>query len=294
MTFENKEKEYYRLWYEDKLKEKALLLVEEAYEEYPEHHEQILMDLIVFHGHLGNVLSCKEYLNMSLDKGYWYPAPYLNGILFSEGYEEQTKRWEELSSHLRHKPVIKVFKPKNYKPTTAMPIIVSLHGWGEDLELFSRFWKSNLIDEDYIHLMIESSQQIGYKHFSWNDRKIAFKDVEKAIKDMKGRYAIGDIIFTGFSQGATLAIDLAVNSQLKNIKGFIALCPDFPESIRDNDISMNGVIITGDKDHAYNQQLNLKDHLKCDLEVVKDFGHWFPEDLSDRLSRAINKIRNNS
>ncbi|MCH4886769.1 hypothetical protein EZV73_04275 [Acidaminobacter sp. JC074] len=294
MSFESIEKEYYRKWFEEGLKDQALLMVEKAYKDYPEHHEQLLLDLIMLYGQLKQVDKCKSYFNHALDKGYWYPSPYLNDILFTHDYQEETVRWEELSKNLRKKPFIKVVKPINYKPTRAMPLVVSLHGWGEDLELFSKFWKSDLIDEDYVHLMVESSQQIGYKHFSWNDRERAFKDVEKAIKDLKGRYAIGDIIFTGFSQGATLAIDMAANSKLKNIKGFIALCPDLPESIKDQELELKGTIITGDLDHAYESQVKLKDYLGCDFEVVKDFGHWFPEDLSERLSRALRKIRNNS
>ena len=297
MTFDQLEHAYYNAWYKDKFHEKAIKLAEQAYLEYPDHNEQILMDLIVFHGSMENKDQCIKYFNESLDKGYWYPAPYLSTVLHKSGYESQSQRWLELSKNIRNKPLVKVIKPVNYKSTTAMPLLVSLHGWGEDLELFSRFWKSDSISKDYIHLMIESSQQIGYKHFSWDDRQRAFKDIEQAINDLKGRYAIGNIIFAGFSQGSTTAIDLAFNSSLANIKGFIALCPNFPEKIKGINKTIRGVVITGDQDHAYKQQQEMISYfndisLDCDFQVIKDFGHWFPVDLSTRLADALEYIKN--
>jgi len=297
MSFNQLEHAYYNAWYKEKHHEKAIELAEQAYLECPDHHEQILMDLIIFHGDKENIDRCIKYFDESLDNGYWYPAPYLNTVLHKTGYESQTHRWLELSKNKRNKPVIKVIMPANYKSTTAMPLLVSLHGWGEDLELFSKFWRSELISDNYIHLMIESSQQIGYRHFSWDDRQKAFKDIEKAINDLKGRYAIGDIIFSGFSQGSTIAIDLAFNSSLANIKGFIALCPNFPESIKNIYKTIKGVVITGNQDHAYEQQQDMIAYfndisMDCDFQVIKNFGHWFPDDLSIRLTKALEYIRN--
>ncbi len=144
---------------------------------------------------------------------------------------------------------------------------------------------------------------MGSKNFGWDDTDLALKEIssiyEKVIKDYN--IDTDNVIVGGFSQGGTLAIEIALNKQHIPTKGFISLCPVKPQSFSLEAVkaakakAIKGCIITGDQDGSLNDQKQMvedfnKAEFSYKFDINEGLGHWFPEDLSAKLDRYIDFI----
>lgn len=299
-NFEEIEKAYYGFWYTEHPKHnKAIELAEDAYKKFPEHQEQIIMDLIVFYGSLGEVTRCKKMMHLAYDKGLWYPAEYFSKFWQDDVYQEERKIYNRLKEAAAKAEVkYQVYLPDGYDLNVDYPLFISLHGWGENLKMFTDFWHSKKITSDFIHVSIQSSDQIGGSHYQWGEPERAKREILTVIDAIKKDYKLTKfVLMGGFSEGSSIAMECALDhSDL--ISGFVALNPNRPrnysedlmQAAREN--GLRGAIITGDQDQSYPVQKTLiqdfsDERLPCLFRVKKNFGHWFPDDLSDRIDEAI-------
>lgn len=300
-TFEDAEKDYYGLWYsETPDRAKAIDIAKSAYNNFPEHKNHIIMDLIVFYSETGDIDKCKEMLNVGFENGYWYPEIYIPNVFSNEVYADEVIKWNELRDEAMKdtKVIYDIDYPTDFNEDLSYPLFISLHGWGENLELFKRFWKSDLMKKDFMHVYIQSSQKIGSSHFAWTNRDVSKTDIYTVIEEVKSNFLIDDfIIVGGFSEGATMAMDLAFSDQ-ELFNGFVSLNPNRPKSLSNENMiktNLRGGIITGDLDKSYNEQLELVDvfneaNFPCEFKINKDFGHWFPENLGVLVDEIIEYI----
>lgn len=304
-SFEDAEKEYYGFWYSEKNnKSKAIEIAEYCLENYSEHKKQIIMDLIIFYGETKNAEKCSQMLNMAFKDNTWYPKEFFEKFWDDSSYKKERIIWNALKKKsLEDADVFyEVDLPNNYDDKKEYPLFISLHGWGEDLELFKMFWKSNKIKKDYIHVFIQSSQIVGSYHYAWSDQDIARKDLIKVISTVRDKYATSTkTIIGGFSEGATTSINFAFNLKELNASGFIALNPDRPSSLTTKNINklekndIRGAIITGDMDSCFKSQKDMIEEFKannipCKFHINENFGHWFPDDLPQLIDEAITFI----
>jgi|LGOV01.1.fsa_nt_gb predicted esterase len=301
-NFKEIEKDYMDYWRSDNQKN-AIELAEKAYIDFPDSIENIVLDLIIFYGKSGNVEACKNKLREGFSKGHWYPSVYISAFIDNDIYSEEKLIWERMRDD--KKPTVKQLKhirlPKGYKPTEVSPLFISLHGYGEDLELFDEHWKSEVFDK-FIHVSLESTIPVGYRHFAWNDRDLAFRQITQTITELKGKHAISNIIIGGFSQGANLAMDYVLHDSKFNLKNFIALNSSSVAGLTDEQIikkkdMVSGVIITGDLDPYYNDQLEMNERykdlgLKCEFIVAPGVRHWFPDDLGEKIQYSVSILQN--
>ncbi len=295
-NFEAYEKEYYGLWFgKNKNLIAALELCVEAYGLYKEHEAQILMDLMMLNFDLEHLDETKVYLTKALDKGYWYPEHFIGKILNHTEFKRELIRWETLRDQSEKVVKYEVILPIDYNTTLSYPLMVSLHGWGEGLDLFKQFWSSELIEKDYIHVMVQSSQRIGFAHYIWQDFNQAKSDVYEVIDYVNQQYKLNDLkLISGFSQGGATAISLAQDKP-DFFAGVIALNPNKPTTfdaskLKDYNVAVS--IITGDLDQSLIDQKEMINEykaveLKVKLRIKENMGHWFPEDLSNRLDESI-------
>lgn len=300
-SFEEAEQAYYGFWYGEKADhKKAIEIAEHCLDTYKDHKNQIIMDLLLFYGETKDTVKCKEMFNLGFENQVWYPKEFFNTFWNDDIYKEEVKRWHELReiSQKNAKLLYEVELPTNYDKNNTYPLFISLHGWGEDLNLFKMFWKSNRLRDDFIHVFIQSSQMVGAYHYTWNDREKSLLDIKSVITDMKENYNTSDLlIFGGFSEGATRAMDFAFNLDDLERTAFISLNPNRADKLSSEDIksyqgSVKGAIITGDLDDSFDEQKAMiadfeKNDIKCKLHVTKNFGHWFPDDLPKLIDEAI-------
>lgn len=283
----------------------AIELINASMEEYPEHYNDMNLDLAVLNLSLGSVEKTLSILNAQLDRGVWYPYVYFeeywNKDEFKAFVSRWQKAWEQAQGEAKKK--LLVFTPQGYVEGNKYPLFIALHGWGEDVEMFKAFWDSKKLDSEYIVVLLQSSQMVGSSNYCWNDVELGHKEIEDTYKEMISKFNIDkeNIMIGGFSQGATMALDAALNKNYMPSKGFISLNPDKPEEfdkltiMEANKRGLKGVILTGDQDGSYKAQLEMINTFKevgfkCNLVVKENFGHWFPEDLGERIDSALDFI----
>jgi phospholipase/carboxylesterase len=148
--------------------------------------------------------------------------------LDSLGTWQQRKAYYEGETRYLAAEVMLPFKlhvPASYDPAKKYPLLIGLHGFGDQAQRFSRLWRY-LENEDIIFAVPEapypySESQPG---FSWEpvglpfdseDLNQAYSFVNDYILDLKdwitSSYNIGDTWLLGFSQGAYFGYVLALN-----------------------------------------------------------------------------------
>ena len=261
----------------------VLEMLKDGMDKYPQHLSEMLFEGIMACIELDQHESALSMMKLADSQGFWYPAE-----MFPEEkiYKDLTDKW------------------KNKRGTTAPASLqvgyesglnmLALHGWGEDLSLFRRYFYSDGFEKRGRMHYLQSSQQIGDIQFVWNDRKQAEHDVRHYLAD-----AVGDMkmdVVAGFSQGGYLALDLVVHETL-DVKKLILVCPgkeDYTVKALSR-LTENGVqvlLISGKEDYEHTYHNILYDLLReaevrVDYQVIDNMGHWFPEDIDKRIDAFV-------
>jgi len=133
---------------------------------------------------------------------------------------------------------------------------------------------------------------------------ISRNDIKECYNFILQEYFIDEecVIIGGFSGGAITALDITFANVIP-IKGFVAIGPDFPESfIKDNvklaaergvrGIFMEGEVIIPWKEQEEMIKVFKEVDLPYEFYVNKGIGHAIPQDLSDKLNKALSFICN--
>jgi predicted esterase len=304
IEFQDLERQYNDLWQEGDT-EIALKKVKIAAEKFPEEDYTINLDLVALYLELEKYDKAEEILRDSFAEGYWYPEVYIKPIFENERFSDLAEQWKELKIRAGEEiePEYIVRTPDQYKDSVKYPLFIALHGWGENAELFTNYWYSEELRKKYIVLYPQSTQIVGMKNYCWNDSELSKKEVYSIYQEILQNYNVDEsqIIIGGFSQGAGLAMEMGFMQTNIPIKGFVSLCPPVTELYSEKEIKkgvnedVRGVIITGDKDPSYQRQGEMVDLLRdnklpVDYNVVKDLGHWFPEDLPKYIDNSLEFI----
>jgi len=111
--------------------------------------------------------------------------------------------------------------PADYDPAKTYPLVVGLHGYGDNVENFAKIWDSRDVPIDCIYAAMEApyafkvGKELGYSWFIRMDPETYGEVVSQAgemtdanvlagIAMLKEKYPVGKVYLTGFSQGAGL------------------------------------------------------------------------------------------
>ena len=204
------------------------------------------------------------------------------------------------------KPELIVLTPANYSQGKVRPLMITLHPRGEDFEDFTRLWKQAL-SKGVLVALPRSSQPFGSHSRCWDDLARSEREIGNAYSQLTGRYKIDQekIILSGFSQGATLAIYLALKRSLP-ARGFVAIAPastiipshseefaTFVKAARNP--NSRGWILVGDKDRFF-ERINIlhssmkRNGLESEYIVERGLGHNYPDDFALKLGRALDFV----
>jgi len=172
--------------------------------------------------------------------------------------------------------------------------MLALHGWGEDMHLFRRYFNSDDFEKRGRIHYLQSSQRIGSVQYVWSDRKQAEHDIRHYLCEAVGEMKINAL--AGFSQGAYLALDLVVH-EIIDIEKLVLLCPGKENYTLQSFMKLaeNGVevlLISGSKDHEHEYhnvlyELLQEADVRVQYDVIDGMAHWFPEDIGKRLDAFL-------
>ncbi|SES18611.1 tetratricopeptide repeat protein [Psychrobacillus sp. OK032] len=177
--------------------------------------------------------------------------------------------------------------------------IFSIHWRGSNIEDFAPFW---LEENDYLIGFPQSSQSYASNSYCWDNHEKAIAEVKDSVEKFYEQYEFDNFIVAGTSQGGKLSIELALDKKYTNVKGFIAVIPAIEnittfESliVNANKPNLKGCIITGDQDPFYEKTMELveifkQNGIECSIFVTEGLGHFFPDNFSQQLKKAVDFI----
>jgi predicted esterase len=288
----------------------AAALAESHLTLFPEKTRQITYNMALFYTLAGNYDSAIKALNYGHSKDIFY------GVwdFFAEQWKplKETPAWKDFLAEndkrvktAQEKAELKVdiSLPENYDASKKYPLFIALHGGGENLAEFKPNWTSPKMKNEYIVAYLQSTQVASMTGFHWQEDETTKKDVSNALDIIRKKHLIDEkeILMGGFSSGGYGSMIVAFSKTIP-VKGLVLLCPPVPdftdEQLSDSCIrGLRVMMLTTELDNRIEQQKELvarmqKSNIAVKLEIFSNIGHWYPNDLPERIDEAITFINN--
>jgi predicted esterase len=289
----------------------AAEILESALELYPDHLMANCINLALMNVRMGTLDGAIEALNHGLDHGIWYGKyaffdPTWDSMKEHPGWaaiEERVEKARALAS-ASVEPRLEVVLPERYDPSRRYPLFLALHGGGENVDVFMPHWKSPLLGKEFIVAFPQSTQLIAMDGYNWTeDVTLSLEEIQEAYRRVVRDYEVDtdQVIVGGFSSGGVASLEVVLKNALP-VRGFVVLCPAKPEDLSLDEIGaasirgIRGTLLTTEMDGRLDQQREMADIMKEQglplvFHVFPDMGHWYPEDLAERIDAAISHIR---
>jgi len=134
--------------------------------------------------------------------------------------------------------------PAEYDPTTPIPVVVCLHGYGDNPRDFNiaRFYQELANDKQIAFLIVSGTVTFGPNSFKWSpSRTLDANRIDQAFKNVSDRLtpAPGKVVTLGFSHGAMVATHVALKNP-SMYAGGIVLSPGGP--VEDESLPQGGAV----------------------------------------------------
>jgi len=277
--------------------QEALTVAKLAWESFPERRGYAWVFLAVAHCGLGRADAALEVLERAeRENDLWrlrlLGLPELEPLRADPRFDALTKRAEARVASRNFQARLLLAEPE---PTVATPtLLVGLHGATSTADEYHRHWLP-ATRLGCIVASAQSSQPATDTAFCWDDRSQVRRDLESLI-DKLPRHA--EIVLTGFSQGALVALELALTGDLLSAEGVIAVAPSFPppERLPVSTVTLNVEIVYGASDlwgwrvPAAAEAMRRRGH-RVTVEELPGLGHAFPPDFAGRLPALLRRAR---
>lgn len=289
----------------------AAEILQGALSTFPDHLLANTYNLALLYAALGEYEKGIQALQYGLDHGVWYGLwdfvadvwePFKELEPFAQIQARCEAQRQEAQKQAR--PELIVVPPQGYTPDKKYPLFIALHGGGETVADLQPHWTSGKLENEFIVAFVQSSQVVSMSGFSWEEHETARKEIADAYQTVAQEYAVDpdQIVIGGFSSGGCAAIRLALDEAFIPVRGFIALCPPKPEPFRAEDVAkakargLRGTLLTTEMDPRLELQKGMaetfqKEDLLHQFVVTPNIGHWYPDDLDERIDQAIDHIR---
>lgn len=287
----------------------AAALLESVFDRYPANVMANSYNLAAARVYLGQNDKAVEALEVGLRRGIFYGlwdfvTEFWNPIRETPRFQAFLKANRARIDEAQSKAVLltDVVTPEGYDPARTYPLFIALHGGGGTIAEFKPLWTSPRLKSEFITLYVQSTQVAGMRGFHWQDVALTHRDLEAAYRKALAQYPVdaGRVVIGGFSSGGYGSMVTAF-ADLFPVRGFVALCPPVPESLRDEDIlaakarGLRGTLLTTGLDDRIEAQRAMAERmtklgLAVEFQETPNIGHWFPDDFAARLDKAIGLI----
>lgn len=294
--------------------EEAALVLETHLQRFPDNVHANSYNLGLMYVMLEDYGKSIEFLEYGLDHGIWFGkydffADVWKPLKEAEGFvdfiEKNNIKWEAAQKESRPKLEVKV--PENYSPERSYPLFIALHGGNENLEAFIPVWASPLLRNEYIVAYPQSSQLVSMNGYSWSeDIALTKAEIDEAYAEVKTRFPVDEknVVIGGFSSGGQAAL-VAVIENVVPVSGFVVLCPPRPAGFdreavaRAKERGIRGTLLTTEMDPRIKDQEAMREimtsvGLPLEFIVTPNTGHWYPENLAEKIDAALRHIREKS
>lgn len=289
--------------------EKSLDVAILAAEHFPEKKVQTSYWLICLYSRLGQRKRAIELLRNCINNEIWWSPkrliededlfPIQQELDFHEIIEKSRVMEEKAKEKAR--PELFVHLPKGYGSHREYPLLLSLHWQNGNIADYQVQWVKHPLAKEYIMAFPQSSQISAVNEYNWDNEILGEQEVGEALKKLVGQYSVNqkEIIIAGASQGARLAIKIALGDNTYPLKGFIAVIPTVERIdalISSQSLAkrkgLRGCIIAGEQDPYFPWAASLQRALRhtgvpCKLIKVNTLGHYFPSDFTKYLKSAV-------
>lgn len=179
------------------------------------------------------------------------------------------------------------------------PLLMAFHMRGSSLAATLPYWRS-ATQLGVTVAVPQSSQLLGPGEYAWTDPERADKEALEAFRQVQSAYEVdrSRVVLGGASQGASLALRLALQEQPIPARGFVAVAgggraealePLFEGAAQRG---VRGTLIIGERDPARAPVEELHEALSraglvVRLEVVPGLGHDYPGDFDGHMQTAL-------
>jgi hypothetical protein len=235
-------------------------------------------------------------------KSQWEDEPPFRLLRGNAAFESVMQHMEDIGRGRRApgKPLLSVFLPGG----PAEAVLIVLHGVAESRLGSARLWAP--ATELGVTVVVPESPEVTTSDLTrgWISEEVARKEVWRVWKGFPKEQRALPVIIGGFSGGANLAMQWAVESPFKgftmtrkpSIIGFVALCPAYDRDLGNIRAAARRAIrgsgLTGEVDWARHVAETLFHRLETggvpvQLTVLRGAGHGYPPDFGERLKAAL-------
>lgn len=171
------------------------------------------------------------------------------------------------------------------------PLLLVFHGAsGTAAPAFEQWWPA--VELGYSVAALQSSQGAGPGVFCWDDPELADADVRWALGQLPPR---GRVVVAGFSQGARLALRLALQGSIIQPGGAILVGPSLVDPLPPAARRLRVAVIAGADDPYFARSIDALELLRerghhVTVETVPGLGHEVPADLPARLPHLLGLV----
>jgi predicted esterase len=284
--------------------QEALVKIEQAKSQYTSKIDRLGHWKASIYCIIGETDKAIAELNEVLEKGLWWNP----SILLSDTELAPLKELSAFKSIIENCESLYIENKKNCKMKLvvtgnedAKTAITSLHWKGSNITDFAEQIGTREVLNQFLVSFVQSSQLFSHECFSWDDYKIAKKDVLESFTQLEEDYRLEgkSNVLLGASQGGALAINLCLDHSLPKVDKVIAVVPaiedltKLEEAVKNGNRSVKCCIITGDKDPYYENVLKAVEIFKnynitCELIVEEGLGHALPTNFNKMLNDYVN------
>ncbi|WP_198263007.1 alpha/beta hydrolase [sulfur-oxidizing endosymbiont of Gigantopelta aegis] len=241
-------------------------------------------DLAFYYARQGNIKQALHWLIIDAQKGNndvnWVEKdPDMQSVRSSQFWPEMHAYLLSMEKYWRYSGhrSYSLIKPKNYQKSMAIPVLVGLHGKGDNPQNFVHERYQNVADTlNIIILGLSGITPSGKTAFAWSveagDNNQHINTYLDDILKKEGVVASTKALF-GFSQGAQVAPQISA-SYPEQWQGVLAMSPGlYPVdgleiANKKPDLKNKHYIVTnGEQEHHYNLEL-----AESDIKTLKSFG----------------------
>ncbi|HKA48315.1 MAG TPA: alpha/beta fold hydrolase [Candidatus Dormibacteraeota bacterium] len=275
----------------------ALAVAERAWDSFPERRGYTCMLLAVAQCGLGRADAALEVLEGAESENHLWRLqllrmPELESLRADPRFDALTRRAQARVAARNFQPRLLLAEPE---PAVTNPtLLLGLHGASSTADEYHRHW----LPATRLGCMVaspQSTQPATESTFCWDDRRQVRRDLESWIDKLPEH---AETVLTGFSQGALVALELALTGDPAPAIGVIAVAPSFPppERLPDSTVTLNVEIVYnagdlwGRRVPVTAEALRSRGH-RVTVEELPGLGHDFPHDFAERLPVLLRRAR---